>query len=170
VFALVAASLSLLSAPAYAQNQPAGVRYRFGVAGSGGGAFVSNVELGMGGIDLRFGAQLNRMLGVYAQPFLMFGGTSLNGRSAATGFLGSSVVVDATFMDHFFVGVGGGGAILNNPTALFLHGRAGFYPVVGNYMEGGRRRRLMVGVDVRSFFALGTTVLNVMASVGYEAF
>lgn len=170
LLALCAVGLCSLAVPAFAQPQADGGRFRFGIALSGGGAFVSGWELGMAGLDLRFGAQINHLLGVYAQPFFMVGGGSRGGITGVTGFAGGSVVVDATFMDRFFVGLGGGGAVLNNPAAGFVHVRAGVYPAVGRGVNGVRRKGFMVGLDLRPFFASGITVLNVMGSIGYEAF
>ena len=85
-----------------------GARFRFGVSG-GIGFFTAANEVGPGkvsctyyGVDLRFGAQLNDMFGVYAQPTLGYYSTSDVGGLAAGGLLGMAVVVDVTLIDHFF--------------------------------------------------------------------
>jgi len=81
-----------------------------------------------------------------------------------------SAVVDFTFLDQIFVGAGGGGIILQSVPAGELHIRAGGYPVFTHGLDGLRRKGLMLGLDMRIFFAGGATVMNPMLSVGYEAY
>jgi len=98
-----------------------GVRFRFGVAG-GIGFFSAASEVGSDkvsctyyGSDLRFGAQVNNLIGVYAQPTLGYYSVNGSGGLGAGGLLGFSVVADATFIDRLFVGAGLGYTVYNNP-------------------------------------------------------
>jgi len=173
LWVVVVVALHVIATPASAQpagGQLDGARFRFGIALSGGGAFVSDWKLGMAGLDIRLGAQINHLFAVYAQPFFMVGGGERAGITGVTGFAGGTLVLDATFADRFFAGIGGGGVVLNNPAAGVLHIRAGVYPAMGRGPNGIRRKGLMLGVDVRPCFASGITVLSVMGSIGYEAF
>ncbi|HSC86167.1 MAG TPA: hypothetical protein VLC09_02810, partial [Polyangiaceae bacterium] len=86
-----------------------GARFRFGVAGGGGflsgsDSFGGSATYGYGGMDLRFGAQINDLIGVYAQPQLGFYGAN----GGVGGLAGVTALVDFTFLDQFFVGVGAG--------------------------------------------------------------
>jgi len=82
--------------------------------------------------------------------------------------------VDFTLGDIFFVGVGGGFGVLNNPVGPELHVRAGVYPVMGVGMDGYSRCGLSLAVDSRTYFLFsGSTVLPVeqlFASIGYDVF
>ena len=137
---------------------------------SGGGAFVAGWNLGFVGFDGRIGVQLNNLIGIYAQPYFMLGYGERGDFKAFTGFAGAAAMVDFTFLDRFFAGAGAGGAILNNPGAGELHIRIGGYPLLGRGFDPARRKGLMVGVDMRVYFASGFQIVNVMGGVGYEAF
>jgi hypothetical protein len=147
-----------------------GVRFRGGVSGGGGGLFLENYTMGIGGFDGRVGVQINDLIGVYAQPQVGVYGGDLGGIGGIGGLAGASVVVDFTFLDQIFVGAGGGFAILNNPLAGELHLRAGGYPLMGYGEDGVRRKGLMLSADVRMFFLEGYVLLSPTASIGYEAF
>ena len=147
-----------------------GVRFRGGVSGGGGGLFLEGYTMGLGGFDGRMGVQINDLIGVYAQPQVGVYGGDLGGFGGIGGLAGASVVVDFTFIDQIFVGVGGGGAILNDPFAGELHIRAGGYPLMGYGEDGVRRKGLMIGADLRMFFLEGYVLLSPTASIGYEAF
>jgi hypothetical protein len=147
-----------------------GVRFRGGVSGGGGGLFLENYTMGIGGFDGRVGVQINDLIGVYAQPQVGVYGGDIGGIAGIGGLAGASVVVDFTFLDQIFVGAGGGFAILNNPLAGELHLRAGGYPLMGYGEDGVRRKGLMLSADVRMFFLEGYVLLSPTASIGYEAF
>jgi hypothetical protein len=173
--AAVASCLVALPAAAqYAMPAPRsdGVRFRGGISLGGGGAFVAGWNLGMVGVDGRLGVQINNLIGVYAQPYFQLGTGSRNNLTGFTGFAGGSVMVDFTLFDRFFLGAGGGGAILNNPAAGELHFRLGGYPVMGRGLNGIRRKGLMLGVDLRVYFVEGGIgqVIDVMGGIGYEAY
>lgn len=148
-----------------------GVRFRGGIAVSGGGTFVAGWKLGMAGLDGRLGVQINDLLGIYVQPHFSIGGGSRAGVTGLTGFAGGALMADVTLRDRYFAGAGGGVTILNNPVAGELHFRAGAYPIMGYGRDGIRRKGLMLGIDFRTYFAEGgLNVVNVMGSIGYEAY
>jgi hypothetical protein len=153
--------------PPPAQDGP---RFRGGVSFAGGGAFVAGWGLGFAGVDGRLGVQLNNLIGIYAQPYFMLGYGERGTVKAFTGFAGATAQVDFTFLDRFFAGAGAGGAILNNPGAGELHVRLGAYPLFARGLDGVRRKGLMVGLDMRVYFASGFQIVNVMGGVGYEAY
>jgi len=154
-----------------------GARFRFGVAG-GIGFFTVASEAGTAkasctyyGLDLRFGAQINNMFGVYAQPTLGYYSVNGGGALAAGGLLGMAVVADATFADRFFVGAGLGYTVYNSPSGLTPMLRVGGYPLMSRSDTKARRKGLMLGADLRftSLDGLKTIVMPTF-NVGYEAF
>lgn len=154
------------------------VRFRGGVS-AGGGAMIfttaalgstGSVALGTGGMDFRLGAQINNLIGVYAQPhFGIYGGSPGVG-----GFAGGVAAIDFTFLDRIFVGVGGGGVLLQSIGAGEAMLRVGGYPAMGRGADGVRRKGLMLGLDLRIFIAPagGTTLVapSPTFNIGYEAF
>lgn len=144
------------------------MRFRFGIAGGAGILSTSGVSLTYGGMDMRFGAQINDLIAVYAQP--QMGYYSAKGIVVGGGLLGASVVADVTLLDHFFVGGGVGYAILNNPSGAELHLRAGGYPISVRSKEKIRRKGLMLGADLRLHFVQGLTFVAPTFNIGYEAF
>lgn len=154
--------------------RPDGARFRWGIQAAGGGEFVSDFAFGMGGIEGQIGVQFNELVGLYVQPYLALGSGSYRGSTTFTGTAGVSLLVDFTFLDQLFVGVGGGYGILNNPTGPEIHVRFGGYPVVGFGDNGYSRHGLILAVDARTFFLFSgpdvLPVVQVMGSIGYEAF
>jgi hypothetical protein len=147
-----------------------GTRFRFGVSGGGGILSGGGYSFTYGGVDLRFGAQINDLIGVYAQPQLGFYAGSAGAIIGAGGLAGASVVVDFTPVDYFFAGVGAGYGILNNPGGAEIHFRVGAYPLVSRSDEGIRRKALMIGADLRLHMVSGITFVAPTVSIGYEAF
>ena len=154
-----------------------GLRFRFGVAG-GMGFFSAANEVGTDkasctyyGSDLRFGAQVNNLIGVYAQPTLGYYSVNGSGGLGAGGLLGFSVVADATFIDRLFVGAGLGYTVYNNPGGITPILRVGGYPLMSRSDLKARRKGLMVGADLRftSLDGLKTIIMPTF-NVGYEAF
>ncbi|RYZ02590.1 MAG: hypothetical protein EOO73_31065 [Myxococcales bacterium] len=154
-----------------------GARFRFGVAG-GMGFFTAASEVGTAkvsctyyGVDLRFGAQINNMFGVYAQPTLGYYTVNGGGALAAGGLIGMAAIVDATFADRFFVGAGLGYTVYNNPAGLTPLLRVGGYPLMSRSETKARRKGLMLGMDLRftSLEGLKTIVMPTF-NIGYEAF
>jgi len=91
-----------------------------------------------------------------------------------TGTAGVNGMVDFTFANRFFVGVGGGFGILNNPIGPDIGIRLGAYPVFGYGENGFTRKGLMVGVETRIYFlsdaSSSLTVAQVLGTIGYEVF
>jgi hypothetical protein len=154
-----------------------GLRFRFGVSG-GVGFFTAKSEVGTAkvsctyyGTDLRLGAQINDLIGVYAQPTLGYYTTGSGGGLAAGGLLGLAVVADATFLDRFFVGAGVGYTVYNSPAGISPILRLGGYPLMFRGEGKARRKGLMLGMDLRftSLDGLKTIVMPTF-NVGYEAF
>lgn len=154
-----------------------GGRFRFGVAG-GIGFFSAASEVGPAkvsctyyGADLRFGAQINNLIGVYAQPTLGYYSANGSGGLAAGGLLGLAVVADATLIDRLFVGAGLGYTVYNSPAGITPILRIGGYPLMSRSDEKARRKGLMVGADLRftSLEGLKTIVMPTF-NLGYEAF
>lgn len=152
-----------------------GTRFRFGVAG-GAGFFTAATESGDAkasftyfGTDLRFGVQVNDLIGVYAQPTL--GYYTGSGALAAGGLLGLAVAADVTFLDRFFVGAGVGYTVYNSPGGISPLLRLGGYPLMSRSDQKARRKGLMLGVDLRLTGLDGLkTIVMPTFNVGYEAF
>jgi hypothetical protein len=154
-----------------------GTRFRFGVSG-GAGFFTVKPETGSGkvnftyyGNDLRFGAQINDLVGVYAQPTLGYYTVDDEQYLGAGGLLGLAVVADFTFVDRFFVGAGLGYTVYNNPAGVSPLLRIGGYPLVSRSKAKVRRKGLMLGIDLRmtKLEDLKTIVMPSF-NIGYEAF
>jgi hypothetical protein len=144
-------------------------RFRGGISGGGGALIYAGRVAGLGGLDGRIGAQIIDLVGLYVQPHVALGA----GSGLFAGSLGGTLVIDFTFIDHIFVGVGGGGGLVQfggTEAAGMLHFRAGGYPVVGFGEDGIRRKGLMLGADVIVHFAAGQVLPSPMVSIGYEAF
>lgn len=148
-----------------------------GVAASSGGEEVSLENIiGVAGADGHIGIQFVDLVGLYWVPSfdIIFG-------EVGGVMVGSSLVVDFTIADHFFVGVGPGvsvGAGLGfsetdftvfGTAAPVVHLRLGGYPVVGDG-EGGRRKGLAIAADVRVHVYPWGAGIQPMLSIGYEAF
>src|SRR5690606_19241877 len=121
--------------------------------------------------DLRFGWQLNPAIAIYAPPQL--GYYQLVGASAlfgSGGLIGSSVVAAYTLFDQIFIGAGLGYAILNNPSGSEVHLRAGGYPLMSKNDDTGRRKGLMLGIDLRFHFVEDYTFVAPTFNIGYESF
>jgi hypothetical protein len=166
---LAFAAESTQAAPAATTSADEG-RFRFGVAAGGGLLSWEGPTFYYGGVDLRFGYQVNDMIGVYGQPQLGFYSGDVGAGAIGTGgLIGGSAVVDFTFLDQLFVGGGLGYAILNNPSGMELHFRAGGYPLYGSN-DSGRRKGLMLGADLRLHFVEGFTFIAPTFNIGYEAY
>jgi hypothetical protein len=154
-----------------------GARFRFGVSG-GAGFFTAASQAGSAkvsctyyGADLRFGAQVNNLIGVYVQPTLGYYSANVTGVLAAGGLLGISAAADVTLIDRLFVGAGVGYTVYNNPGGISPLLRIGGYPLMSRSEEKARRKGLMLGMDLRftSLDGLKTIVMPTF-NLGYEAF
>jgi hypothetical protein len=154
-----------------------GARFRFGVSG-GFGFFTAKAEVGPGevsckyyGGDLRLGAQINHLLGVYVQPTLGYYTADTNFAFAVGGLAGVAVVADVTLIDRFFVGAGLGYTVYNNPSGLTPILRIGGYPLMSRNDQVARRRGLMLGADLRFTKLEGIeTIVMPTFNIGFESF
>jgi hypothetical protein len=154
-----------------------GLRFRFGVA-AGLGFFTASqdnppaeMSFTYYGSDLRLGAQINDLVGVYAQPTLGYYTADDTTVLAAGGLLGLTVVADVTLIDRFFAGAGIGYTIYNNPSGLTPIIRIGGYPLMSRSEQKARRKGLMLGVDLRFTSLEGlNTIFMPTFNLGYEAF
>jgi len=153
-----------------------GLRLRHGIAATFGEEVGSGPSSGLSGVlyglDWRFGVQLNNLYAVYLQTHLSFGTAHIGSTSGVTGNFAETAIVERTFVNRYFVGVGGGYGILNNPSGPVLQVRAGWYPFMGASELRPRRRGLMIGADIRAYFAGDSvgTVTQAMVSLGYEKY
>jgi hypothetical protein len=162
-----------------ATNTPVadGPRFRFGVA-AGMGFFTAASEVGSTevsctyyGGDLRLGAQINDLIGIYVQPTLGYYTADIPLRFAAGGLVGAAAVADITIIDHFFAGAGLGYTIYNNPSGMTPILRVGGYPLMARSEHKARRKGLMLGADLRFTKLEGLkTIVMPTFNLGYEAF
>jgi hypothetical protein len=169
---LMTTSLAMAEEGPGAEDRP---RFRFGVA-AGAGPLIARgggqaTTLFYGGVDLRFGVQVNDLLAIYAQPQLgLYGGDS-GGRSGFGGLAGASVLGEVTLSEQFFVGAGVGYAVLHSPAGPELHFRGGLYPAMQRAEGRARRKGFMLGVDFRIHMVSGgVTGIAPTFNIGYEAF
>jgi hypothetical protein len=171
---IAALAAGCLTAATASAQEPDGARFRGGISVGGGGLFVSGFSAGLGGIDGRMGAQINNLIGVYAQPHISFGAGKVGNATGFTGEATGDAVVDFTFLNQIFVGAGGGGGIIGSLPGANVLLRFGGYPVFTHGENHIRRKGLMLGADMRMYFFSvnggGAQVLQAMASIGYEAF
>lgn len=181
-------------AAAPAEERDEDMRFRWGISGFGGKYFVNETGGGIGGIDARFGAQVNRMIGFYGQPILLVGaGAAVKSGAAgastsvsAVALYGVGALVDFTFADLFFVAVGPEilrGAAAQAATAADANGasssasgeagtffgveaRAGF--AFGS-MKPNKRKAFTIGLDLHTIFTSKVTVAPLLA-LGFDAF
>ncbi|MCB9673250.1 MAG: hypothetical protein H6734_27550 [Alphaproteobacteria bacterium] len=137
--------------------------------------FGNSLSAPMGGIDVRLGTQIGDVLGIYAPLHLAFGsfqglGTVGGVPAGLTGTFAATVVVDATLMDRFFVGGGGGLGVLNNPMGPCFHLRFGGYPIMTRPAGKDFRRGMSVSADIRVISAQGLSATYPSLTVGWEAF
>jgi hypothetical protein len=172
------------AAPAGEEEEKA--RFRWGISGFGGKYFVAGTGGGIGGIDVRLGAQINNMIGVYGQPILMIGAgvssSATGGSASALALVGASGMVDFTFSDLVFVGVGpelltggagyssagtgGASAGAESGTFFSVAARAGL--ALGS-MKPTRRKAFTIGLDLHAIFTSDVTVVPLLA-LGYDSF
>lgn len=168
--AAAAATPAAPAAPPPPVRPPDGVRFRGGISLGGGGEFVSGFTAGLGGLDGRLGVQINKLVGVYLQPHFSAGAGSIGNVSGATATAAATVLADFTFIDRIFVGAGAGYGLVNNPHGAAIHVRFGGYPLMKFSEVAPRRKGLMVGADLRTYFTQVGPVVQFMAAVGYEAY
>lgn len=146
------------------------VRFRGGISIGGGGEFVSSFGIGLAAIDGRLGVQINKLIGVYIQPHVSFGAGSIAGVYGATGTVAATAMIDFTFINKIFVGTGAGYGVVNNPHGAVLAFHLGGYPIAKVYPDRPRRKGLMLALDQRTYFTAVGPVVQVIGSIGYEAY
>lgn len=167
-----------VAAPVEPARPTDGVRFRGAIAAAGGAEFggtgANSFAIGMGGLEGRVGVQISNLVGLYVAPYLAFGGGDIGGITAVTGTAGVSLLVDFTIADRFFIGVGGGYGVLNNPHGPVIHARLGGYPVMGVGEDGYSRNGLVLSLEARVFLpSFGGEVIPIgqmMGCIGYEVF
>lgn len=147
-----------------------GPRFRWGVAGGGGGEFGQGVSFWLVGFDFRLGVQVNDMIGIYVQPHLSAGNGDDNGAEGTTATFAVAGMVDITLSDLVFFGGGFGYGVLNNPSGPMLALRGGIYPALGRAIDRPRRKALSLSFEFRTHFIDRGPVVQVMGMVGFESF
>jgi len=160
-------------------------RFRWGITALGG-PLMGGYKGGAGGLDLRFGMQLNSLLGFYVQPVFLVGAgaTASSTGASATGMVlaGAGALVDFTLADLFYVAggpellTGGIGSASATNTSSSASGSTGPYFSLAfrtGFAFGSknpdRRKAFVIGLDTRVVFADKVALLP-MISLGYEAF
>lgn len=161
-------------------------RFRWGLSGFGG-PLVGPLSGGAGGLDARFGAQINHLVGVYGQPVLLLGAgadSSVNGASASgVALYGVGALVDVTLANIIYIaagpellhgGMGSSSVALTGSKAagstgpyFSVAGRAGL--LLGS-MKPERRKAFHIGLDFRMVMNPGDPLVLPMLALGYEAF
>ncbi len=161
-------------------------RFRWGISALGGPLLMGGNTGGVGGVDVRLGAQISNMIGIYGQPVALIGGgasASTTGSSASALVMGGvGALVDFTFADLFYVAVGpefmsgatgssrvgvtGTGSSAESGTFFSVAARAGF--ALGS-MKPTRRKAFTIGLDFRTIFTEDPVVAPLVA-LGYDAF
>lgn len=150
-----------------------------------GGPLAGSVSGGVGGLDLRFGAQINNMLGVYGQPVLLLGAGASSSASGvdATAFAmyGVGVLGDITLADFIYLAAGPelaraalaeaktstGTARAFSGAYLSIATRAGL--ALGS-VRPNKRKAFIIGLDMRVMFTPGDPLLTPCLALGYESF
>jgi hypothetical protein len=142
---------------------------------------------GAGGIDARFGMQLDPMFAVYGQPILLAGAgaqADLEGASAtALALYGVGALADLTLIDMFYVAAGpellfGGMGEAEVTTGATARAEASTGPFFGLALRTGfafgsvgpeRRQAFTVGLDMHVVLANEAAILPLIA-LGYESY
>jgi hypothetical protein len=148
-----------------------GVRLRVGASATGGALLVESTTAAAFGGEARIGVQINHLIGVFGTPHFVISNVG-GGLLGTIGVLAVTGDVDFTFLNHFYVGAGGGFGVVNNPSGPVLHLRLGGYPIVGRGENGVRRRGLQLGADMRNYFVANPvgTVTEITFGAGFEFF
>lgn len=164
-----------------------GPRFRWGISALGGPYFQGGHSGGLGGVDVRLGAQVNSLLGVYAQPVVLIGGGASADESGASASAlvmgGAGVLADFTFADIVFVGIGPellsgatGAASVSTDASGEASGSSGtFFSVAARAgialgsMKPERRKAFVLGLEFRTIFASDPAIAPTLF-LGYDAF
>jgi hypothetical protein len=129
-----------------------------------------DVSATMFGIDWRIGWRINEPISVYLHSHMSFGSGSDNTGDGFTGTFASALMAEYLLPMRVFVAGGAGYGVLNNPNGPIVAARAGYYPFKTEAV--GKKRRLNVSLDWRSYFANQGygTVNQVQLTLGYDRF
>ncbi len=165
------------------------MHFRWGFSAFGG-PLVGGLSGGGGGIDTRFGVQLDKTFGIYGQPILMVAAgastetspTGAKASASAAALYGLGVLGEAALGDFFYVGLGpellngalGSASVSGGSSASASAATGPFFSVASRLglalgSTGKRRRAFTVGLDMHLVFAAGTVLLPGIA-LGYESF
>lgn len=164
-----------------------GARFRWGISALGG-PMLGGLSGAAGGFDVRLGAQINNMIGAYAQPVFIVG---LGGSSSAHGVSASAfaayglgALADFTFGDLFFVGVGpellfgefATATVTSAAGASAAAGNIAFFSVVSRIglalgsMKPERRKAFTIGLSPRVILTSSSPVILATVALGYDSF
>ncbi len=166
-------------------SQKSSSRFRWGIS-VGGGPLLGGLEGGAGGIDARFGMQLDPLLGIYGQPVLLVGaGASADAEGASASGLvaaGVGVLGDITLADFFYLAAGPElllgefGAAEASTDSLSAEAASGvFFSIAARAgiaigsMEPTGRSAFTIGLDMHMVFVADVAVMP-MVFLGYESF
>jgi len=168
-----------------AEPAPSQSRFRFGISGAGG-PLMGGYSGGAGGLDARFGMQLDPMFAVYGQPILLVGAgasADLEGASAtALALYGVGALADVTLADLFYAAAGPellfGGMGEAEATTSSASASASTGPFFSIALRTGfafgsvgpdRRQAFTVGLDMHVVLADEAAILPLIA-LGYESY
>lgn len=153
-------------------------RFRWGISGVGG-PMLGQLDGGVGGVDARFGVQLNERLGIYGQPVGLVGAGASAGSASGLALAGVGALADFTFADMFYLAIGpelvyGGLAAATTTTGTAAAG--GFFSVAarGGVVLGPKRPEkrsgFQLGLDARMVVTPSGVVVMPLLALGYEAY
>ena len=155
-------------------------RFRWGISGFGGPMLIGGTTSGAGGLDVRLGATINNLFGIYAQPMFLVGGQAGAAGGGGAGFAGVGVLAELTPIDMFYVAVGpefvNGFAFSSGPTGTAAGGIGGTFSLAARAgvalgsSKPARRKAFTIGLDFRSMFTAGSTVVVPAIALGYDAY
>lgn len=162
-------------------------RFRWGISAVGGPLFTGGGSGGVGGIDARFGVQINNLIGVYGQPVLLIGAGADSGVSGASASAlvaaGLGALADFTFSDLFYVAVGpelisaaGGSSSVGTAGSTASAYEGTFFSVAARAglalgsMKPERRKAFTIGLDFRTIFTTGDPTITPLLALGFDSF
>ena len=131
-----------------------------------------DISATMFGLDWRIGLKLSPSLAIYLNSHLSIGPQKLGAQDDIAANLSSAAIVEYTLPQRVFFGLGGGYAVVDNPTGVMIQGRAGWYPLAKSFEQV--HRRLNVALDLRYFMlsegGQDAKITQVSLSIGYDRF
>ena len=164
-----------------------GMRFRWGLSAMGGPILYSGASSGGGGLEVRVGAQINNLFGVYAQPVFMVGGGASAGTTGASvsalALYGAGALADVTRADLGYIAAGpeilaggAGSSSAGTGTASASASSGAFFSIAARAglvlgpKKPERRKGFQLGVDFRTVFTPGAATLMPFLALGYESF